>query len=83
MTLPVVMVGAGGHAKVLLDVLGEMSCEVIGYINPVRQSDWSDEIAYLGGDEEVRHFRPDSVLLSNGVGSVASVDRRAEIFLRF
>lgn len=83
MTLPVVMVGAGGHAKVLLDILGEMSCEVIGYINPFRQSDWSDEIAYLGDDEAVRHFRPDRVLLSNGVGSVDSMARRAEIFLRF
>lgn len=83
MTLPIVIVGGGGHAKVILDVLKGMSCEVLGYLNFCRQTEWQDEIAYLGEDEAVERFQPDSVLLANGVGSASSLTRRAEIFSRF
>ena len=31
--LPVVIIGAGGHAKVVVDTLQAMRCEILGYTN--------------------------------------------------
>jgi sugar O-acyltransferase (sialic acid O-acetyltransferase NeuD family) len=81
--LPVIIVGGGGHAKVLLDVLCCMSSTVLGYLAPTESEDGCDGIEYLGNDEAVSNYSPESIRLVNGVGSVDSQDYRTHVFCRF
>jgi len=71
MSKPVVLLGSGGHAKVLLGMLQRCGCEIAGVTDPARVpgSEWLG-CRILGGDEAVSRFEPDQVLLVNGMGSL-------------
>jgi len=85
MKLPVIVVGAGGHAKVLIDALKLCSCEVIGIVDadPHKKGVHILGIPVIGNDEIVFSHNPDSVLLANGLGSVAKMSLRQRTFERF
>lgn len=83
MNRPVIIVGGGGHARVLLEVLRRMSCKVLGYLAPAESEGGCGGIDYLGNDEEVSSYKPGNVLLVNGVGSVASQETRNKVFFHF
>jgi sugar O-acyltransferase (sialic acid O-acetyltransferase NeuD family) len=68
---PVIIIGAGGHAKVLLDTLKLIKRNVIGLIaKDIVKGDILDGIKVLGDDQEIQFFSPDKVCLVNGVGSL-------------
>lgn len=71
MRKPVVLLGSGGHAKVLLGMLQRCGYEIAGVTDPARVpgSEWLG-CRILGGDEAVSGFDPDRVLLVNGMGSL-------------
>lgn len=79
---PVIIIGGGGHAKVLLDALLASGRTVIGFTdgNPERASLLG--LKRLGGDEVLAQFPPDQVELVNGIGSVGRPSTRAEVFGR-
>ncbi|WP_258377059.1 acetyltransferase [Pseudomonas soli] len=80
--LPIVLLGAGGHGKVLLALLRSLSLEVLGVSDPQlagKVADWQG-IPVLGGDEALDHLDPATVGLVNGVGQVVGSSRRADIF---
>ena len=82
MKKPVVLLGSGGHAKVLLGILQRCGYEITGVTDPARVpgSDWLG-CRVLGGDEAVRRFEPDQVLLVNGIGSLPRDGRiRTKVF---
>ncbi len=85
MKLPVIVLGAGGHARVALDVLNLMNEKVIGVTDadPVRVSKERMTAPVLGNDDAVTGFKPDEVLLVNGLGSIEVSSKRPEIFYRF
>lgn len=80
--LPVVIVGGGGHAKVLADAIEKIGANLIGY------TDMSDTgltlqkkaIQYMGTDEDLLKVDPLAVLLVNGIGSVNLPTKRKAIF---
>ncbi|MDF2440668.1 MAG: hypothetical protein JWN98_1652 [Abditibacteriota bacterium] len=82
MKLPVIVLGGGGHAKVLWDTLQLCSVEIIGYTDP--QAPQSQSIGqspmWLGADEIISSYSPDSVLLVNGLGSAGAPTLRKRIF---
>lgn len=86
MAIPVVGLGAGGHAQVIVEMLQQDAAyEIVGLLdaNPARWGARVLGVPVLGGDEElaepglahVRHF-------FNGVGSVGDTSRRRAVYER-
>lgn len=82
---PVIILGAGGHAKVLLDALLSSERKVIG-LTDFDKKKWGslvNGVPVLGGDEVVFSYNTDEIELVNGMGSVGSMDKRKNIFESF
>ena len=85
MNYPVIILGAGGHGKVVADALLAMGCEVIGFAD-ADPAKWGTTVLgfpVLGGDDIVTRRRADSVLLANGIGSAGSLVLRRDTYVRF
>jgi UDP-perosamine 4-acetyltransferase len=83
MSLPVIILGGGGHCSVLIDILNMLSVDIIGVIDPDPSTRGGviDGVKVIGShDEEVLSYSTDSVLLVNGLGSVARPHRRAILY---
>lgn len=82
-TPPVVIMGAGGHAKVLLSLLRALQMPVKGVCDPALSAMtggvWRG-VPILGGDEVLQGISPTDVLLVNGVGQLASGTRRQALY---
>ncbi|MCI8210378.1 acetyltransferase [Pseudomonas sp. S25] len=81
--LPVIIMGAGGHAKVLLSLLHSLRAEVAGVCDPALGADkggvWRG-IPILGGDEALQSVNPSEVLLVNGLGQLVHGTRRQKLY---
>ncbi|MBF0444858.1 MAG: NeuD/PglB/VioB family sugar acetyltransferase [Magnetococcales bacterium] len=83
-----ILLGCGGHGRVLLAALqaGGGKKDVIGIIDPVatKLRGTFAEIPLLGQEEELTfNYPPTEVSLLNGVGSVGSTAKRAEVYNKF
>lgn len=67
---PLVLIGGGGHASVLADILLDQGREILAVIslNSLSSRAVFSGLAHLTQDEEVNRFSPDSVRLVNGIG---------------
>lgn len=76
-----VIVGGGGHASVLADILREQKKNILAVICPGELSNSSvfEGIPHLHDDDEIRQFHPNSVELVNGIGGVADLSLRKSI----
>ncbi len=88
MTKPVIILGGGGHAKVLLEVLILQKIEVYGFTDPNKNKELSlgnKNIKYLGKDEVIKQLSPINYNLVNGLGSVGidTLKRRREKYKEF
>ncbi len=81
--LPVIMIAAGGHAKVLTGTLLVLCRQVLGCVelNPLISPPFG--LANLGDDRAVLAYAPEEVRLVNGVGSVNSTARRQRTYENF
>ena len=82
----IVIIGAGDHAHVLLDILLEQHIEVIGLsdANKELKGSFVYGIPVIGCDNDVlTMFDPKEVLLVNGMGSVSSTKLRAKVYTSF
>jgi len=78
----ILVVGGGGHAKVLIDcILSTREFEIIGIIDPnlPKESGFCD-FRVLGGDESLEDFREKDVYCSIGVGMIKATFNRKELF---
>ncbi|HET7657257.1 MAG TPA: acetyltransferase [Bacillales bacterium] len=80
---PVIILGAGGHAKVCLDLLKILHHEVLGFASPKRSQSVLKEVSCIGGDEEVLAYSPEGIWLVNGVGSTGNPTVRKDLFIYF
>lgn len=85
MSLPVLVLGGGGHAKVLIDALLSVSMVISGIIDPDPLLAGTSVLGVpvLGGDTTVKEFPAGEVLLVNGLGSVGPPLRRKQLFEQF
>jgi UDP-perosamine 4-acetyltransferase len=85
MNLPVIILGAGGHAKVLIDALLASSAVIVGIVapDPALVGTKILGVPVLGGDEVVNEFPPSEVRLVNGLGSVGLPATRERLFEKF
>ena len=72
MNYPVIVLGAGGHAKVLIDTLLEQGVEIIGAATP------DTELKNI-----IKNFSCADVELVNGIGSVGSTSLRQNVYDKF
>jgi sugar O-acyltransferase (sialic acid O-acetyltransferase NeuD family) len=86
MKTDVIILGAGGHAKVLIDALRQQSgIHIIGILdpNPARLGQEILGVRVIGNDDEIKHYAPENVRVVNAVGSIDLPSVRKNIFLRF
>ncbi len=79
MKQPIILLGSGGHARVLLDALYCNGIEPLGYVD-CKKSAADIGIDYLGDDEYLEGLSCDELLLVNGVGDIT---RRQQLFESF
>jgi UDP-perosamine 4-acetyltransferase len=78
------LIGAGGHARVLLDALLLVGAEVLGLLDADPALAGGKVLGYpvLGGDELLRQRKPGSVALVNAIGSTKSMARRRTLYMQ-
>lgn len=83
--LPVIVLGAGGHAKVLIDMLRLSDIVILGVTDAQSSKHGStfSGLRVIGGDDMVLQHKPDHIRLVNGVGSTSLPQARRALFERF
>lgn len=76
----VIILGGGGHGRVLADCLQLSGRRILGYTAPQRQADLAKGIAWLGTDQVLAEHDPATIELVNGLGSTGSTARRRQLF---
>ena len=79
-----IMLGAGGHALVLLSLAREAGHQLIGVCDPQLASrgipTWQG-LPVLGADDSLQNHSPDAVALINGLGQMPNSTTRHRIFI--
>lgn len=82
---PVILLGAGGHAKVLLDILLEQNVEILGIVEKEGTDKLTDlcGVHVIGNDSDILRYSSAEIELVNGIGSVGSTALRQKIYEYF
>lgn len=85
MNVPVLILGGGGHAKVLVEALLAGGAVIAGIVDPdpELQTKTVLGVPVIGDDETVGEYPGDAIRLVNGIGSVGLPKARKAIFERF
>jgi sugar O-acyltransferase (sialic acid O-acetyltransferase NeuD family) len=80
-----IMIGAGGHARVVAEALKAEGRVLAGFVTPDAESGSGvmQDIQRIGSDEDLLVFGPADVLLVNGIGSAGRPLARRSAFERF
>lgn len=79
MNKPIIILGNGGHASVLTEILLLQGRKILGYTAPEDLTN-SNGLVYLGTDEVIRKYNPIEVELVLGLGTVGISNVRQSIF---
>lgn len=85
-TLPLIMLGAGGHAKVLLALARASGWEVVGVCDPQLAERGCQEwrgLPVLGGDEALASRTSNDVGLINGIGQLVHGNVRQKVYEKY
>ncbi|MDP2559849.1 acetyltransferase [Psychrobium sp. 1_MG-2023] len=85
MSKPLVIIGAGGHAKVLMDILSRQGRKVIAYAAP-EQATYNTmftQLSWLRRDKEILKYSTDEIQLVNAIGSMPYQLLRSKLFDMF
>lgn len=80
---PVIILGGGGHARVVIDALLKQGRRILGYSDLESVGQPVLGVSRLGNEEMIYQFGPEKVRLANGVGSVQPGPLRSAVFQRF
>lgn len=79
----VILLGSGGHARVLLESLTLAGATVAGFVAPSAEESRLGDLDYLGNDEQLLAQGPAGVTLVNGIGSVRAPRLRQLVFEQY
>ncbi|MDR0138027.1 acetyltransferase [Metabacillus idriensis] len=82
MNKPLIIIGCGGHASVLEDILISQNRYILGYTDDRPLIKYTSS-PILGNQEKVLEYQPDQIKLVNGIGSVGYTKIREYIFRKF
>jgi len=82
MILPIVLLGAGGHAKVLIEALMASSAVITGIVDkdPSLVGTTVLGVPVIGTDDILMELSPSEIRLVNGIGSIGHPRTRANLF---
>ncbi|UFJ40049.1 acetyltransferase [Brevibacillus humidisoli] len=81
---PVIVIGGGGHAKVLIDSLQAQLIPILGFTDiSDKQGKTVLDVPFLGSDDQIYRYSPSEVELVNGIGSVVDASSRRQVFEAF
>jgi sugar O-acyltransferase (sialic acid O-acetyltransferase NeuD family) len=85
MRLPVLIIGGGGHTKVLIEALKLRSITILGIIDADSSKIGADVsgIRVIGDDSALSAHGPETLQLVNGIGSVHVPKIRINVFNKF
>ena len=74
---PIIILGSGGHAKVLIEVLRENQIPMVGVTSlDLNKDDDFLGLRVIGNDDEVNNYNQNEILLVNGIGSLPGNTKR-------
>ncbi len=77
---PIIILGAGGHAKVVIEALLQSGRKIIGLTDPVQtESSEYFGVKFLGNDDAILHYSINEVVLVNAVGAIPDSNVRCEL----
>jgi len=79
----IIVLGAGGHACVVVDALRQIGAELLGATVADETDEGPGGIPVLGSDDLILSYPAEAVLLANGIGSIGNPGVRQEQFDRF
>jgi sugar O-acyltransferase (sialic acid O-acetyltransferase NeuD family) len=85
MSNDVLVIGAGGHASVLIEILIDQDVNIIGYVSPlpaVNQKIFSD-LHWFKCDDDILKFDKSTIKLVNGIGSLPGNTLRADFYSKY
>lgn len=79
------MLGAGGHATVVIDVLRQLNYDVIGLVSPKKcaSNPAFKTLKVFTDDDDVLAFAKQEVVLANGIGSLPGDITRVNVHEKF
>ncbi len=77
---PFIIVGGGGHARVVVSTLRRLGKSILGFTDPNKEATLGDDIEHLGRDDIITEKDPSAVVLTMGMGSVRDAGHRASLF---
>jgi len=82
---PIILIGSGGHASVLYDILKLNNRNILGVVNPslLKGSTVFNELEVLGDDSTILDFKASDVELVNGLGPSTKSKKRLNISLEY
>jgi sugar O-acyltransferase (sialic acid O-acetyltransferase NeuD family) len=82
--IPLILLGAGGHAKVLIEILKFNQAPILGLTDSsYKQGEKVLGIEVLGGDEIIYDYPPKEILLINGIGGLPERSLRWKLAEQF
>ena len=76
----VILIGGGGHARVILEVLTITGCDVLGFVDRDPSAVLAGNVDRLGAEDAVMGYASRDVSLANGIGSVGKPGSRCNWF---
>lgn len=83
MNKPIIIIGAGEHATVLLDILLSQKRKVKALTSITNDKIDIFKIPIIKDEDVINFYKSSEILLVNGIGSVGSTGLREKIFLKF
>jgi sugar O-acyltransferase (sialic acid O-acetyltransferase NeuD family) len=82
MSKPVLIIGGGGHAMVIADILRQLEFKIAAIISKdsPKNCQLFDDIKVLDDKEALIEFSPSDVYLANGIGSMPNTKVRSNLF---
>ena len=81
----VLLIGSGGHASVVLEILIEKKINIIGYVSPLAATNEKlfSDFHWFKSDENILQFDNKVIKLANGIGSLPGSTLRADIYNKY
>ncbi|WP_418357303.1 acetyltransferase [Shewanella basaltis] len=77
---PLIMIGGGGHASVLVDILRSQNRDILAVVTPTEvENIIFSGIKHIPDDSDVLIYSPDNVLLVNGIGMMPNSYTRKKV----
>jgi sugar O-acyltransferase (sialic acid O-acetyltransferase NeuD family) len=77
---PVLLLGLGGHAKVLINILRLRGYDIIGALSPDPLATNVMDVSVIGDDNELGNFNPIDIKLVNALGHLPNSNIREILF---